>query len=655
MTATLGWLRKQLAGIVALVLMAGLFVVAQLPTVSTAEADTMASKYAFTPMTIALPEAKLSQSIRTVNKDYERIRAWISSVGAAIAVNDLDGDMLSNDLCLVDPRSDQVVITPTPGKGGDRYAPFALEAAPLPMGKYIAPMGCIPADYNEDGRVDLMAYYWGRTPILFLAKPTATKLEPKTYEPVELVPGNNSKNGEYSGLLWNTNAASVGDFDGDGHQDIFIGNYFPDSAVLDDRVTGGVEMNESMSHADNSGGKYIFRFTGATSGAKPTATFVNDEQAIPADARGGWSLAASATDVDGDNLPELYIGNDFGHDRLLYNKSRPGKVEFAEVKGVRGAADPKSKVVGNDSFKGMGVDFADLDHDGLYDMYVSNITTSWGIEESHFQFMNTAKDTADLRGRLQGGEAPWVDRSAQTGTAWSGWGWDVKIADYNNSGESVITQATGFVKGEVNRWPQLQELATSNDALLGNPFWWPNMVAGDDVGGDQTLHFWAKSSDGRYTDLAPRLGLAVPVPTRGIATGDADGDGKLDFSVARQWEQPVFYQNTSPDTGSYLQLKLCLDKPAAAGPLGIGGTAAIGAQVTVTMPDGKKYVDRVDGGSGHSGKRGHDIQIGLGKGVTGPVKVNVQWRDLTGQIRQQDLQLAPGGHVLMLGTQAKEK
>jgi hypothetical protein len=655
MSSIFRWLHKQLAGVVAIVLVAGLFVVAQVPSVSGAEQQAMADKYSFTPATIAMPASAKHQSIRTVNKDYEHISAWISSVGAAVAMNDLDGDGLANDLCLVDPRTDQVVVTPTPGARGDRYAPFALELGSLPTHQYIAPMGCVPGDFNEDGRMDLMVYYWGRTPVLFMAKPQAPKLEAQAYLPQELVPGPNSTNGRYTGPEWNTNAATIGDFDGDGHQDIFIGNYFPDGPVLDDRVSGGVTMNHSMSHAFNGGGKYLFRFTGGDKGANPSATFECHEDVIKGDARTGWALAASATDIDRDGLPELYIANDFGPDRLLYNKSTPGHFEFGEVKGVHGATDPKSKVVGNDSFKGMGVDFADLNHDGLYDMFVSNITTSWGIEESNFQWMNTAKDNAELRADLKEGTAPWEDRSAEAGTAWSGWGWDVKIADYNNSGDSVITQAAGFVKGQTNRWPQLQELATSNDALLANPFFWPNAREGDDIGGNQTLHFFAKSPDGRYVDLAKQLGLAIPVPTRGIATGDADGDGRLDFAVARQWDAPVFYSNQSKRAGAFLGLRLSIDSPTSAGPLPAPGSPAIGAQVTVTTADGRKFTDRVDGSSGHSGRRSNEVHIGLGDGAAAPVQVQLQWRDRTGQLRQQDLQMKPGWHCFELGAQAKEK
>src|SRR5689334_7396380 len=138
MTATLGWLRRHLPGVVAVVLVVGGYFVVNLPTVSAAEQDAMASRYKFVPMTIALPASDKQQTIRKVNKDYEKIRAWISSVGAAVAMNDLDGDGLANDICLVDPRTDQVVVTPTPGKGDKRYAPFALDPAPLPMNDHIA-------------------------------------------------------------------------------------------------------------------------------------------------------------------------------------------------------------------------------------------------------------------------------------------------------------------------------------------------------------------------------------------------------------------------------------------------------------------------------------------------------------------------------------
>ncbi|HEU4425018.1 MAG TPA: CRTAC1 family protein, partial [Pilimelia sp.] len=263
------------------------------------------------------------------------------------------------------------------------------------------------------------------------------------------------------------------------------------------------------------------------------------------------------------------------------------------------------------------------------------------------------------RAKLAGGEAPFADRSAPLGLAWSGWGWDVKLADFNNGGELAVAQATGFVKGEVNRWPQLQELATSNDILLEHPVWWPKVNAGDDVAGSQRMAFFVKGDDGRYVNLANRLGLGVPVPTRGIAVGDADGDGRLDLAVARQWAEPVFYHNDSPSQGAFLGLRLTHENataPAAvAGALPSPGSPVVGAQVMVTTSDGRTFIGRVDGGGGHSGKRSTDVHIGLGPDVTGPVRVSLCWRDRTGQIHKQELQLTPGWHDLQLGSQATER
>jgi hypothetical protein len=158
MTKTLRWLRRQLPGVVALTLVAALFFAVRLPTTSKAEKRELASTYKFTPLSIALPGGYKQQTIRKVNKKYEQVRAWISSVGAGIAMNDLDGDGRSNDLCLVDPRIDQAVVTPTPGAGSTRYAPFALTPGSLPMNDHMAPMGCLPGDFNEDGRMDLLLH-----------------------------------------------------------------------------------------------------------------------------------------------------------------------------------------------------------------------------------------------------------------------------------------------------------------------------------------------------------------------------------------------------------------------------------------------------------------------------------------------------------------
>jgi enediyne biosynthesis protein E4 len=656
MPTAAGWWRRNLPGIVALALVVSLFFVVRLPTATAEELTTMASRFSFTPMTVPMPGGFRQQTIRKVNKDYKHFDAWISSVGAGVAMNDLDGDGLTNDLCITDPRIDQVVVTPAPGRGADRYEPFALPLGDLPTSDIMAPMGCVPADLNEDGRIDLLVYLWGRTPIAFLARAGATVLAAAAYKPTELVPGPSGS--RYTGPLWNTNAATVDDFDGDGHVDIYIGNYFPQGPVLDPNASGGVAMNDSMSRGFNGGEDYFLRWTGGTGGREPSVSFDLLDGVLPREVSKGWALASGAIDLDGDALPELYLAHDFGPDRLLHNRSKPGHIEFAVVTGAPSPVVPKSKRVGADSFKGMGVDFGDLNGDGLYDVFVSNITTTFGLQESHFAFMSTAGDQTDLRAHLLRGEAPFVDRSAPLGLAWSGWGWDVKMADFNNSGELVVAQTTGFLRGEVNRWPQLQELAAANDLLLRHPMWWPYVQSGDDIGGSQRLHFFVKGPDGRYCDLAEQLGLAVPVPTRGIATGDTDGDGRLDFAVARQWDEPVFYHNDSPTQGEFLGLRLTHPSDNTApvpGELPAAGSPVVGAQVTVRTSDGRILRGHVDGGSGHGGKRSHEVHIGLGPGSSGPVQVHLRWRDRSGQVHDQDLRLAPGWHSLQLGSQATER
>lgn len=603
----------------ALALLGALYLMARLPDIGSTERNRLAARFQFdrAPLpTVPGPEARL---IRPVHPSLRHIAAWISAVGAAVALNDLDGDGLPNDVCYVDVRTDQAIVAPAPGTG-TRYQPFALDAGPLFSRSTMAPMGCLPGDMNEDGRMDLLVYYWGRTPIAFLHQ--SGEMNAQAYRPVEVVPG---------GERWYTNAATFADLDGDGHADLIIGNYFPDgSRILDASAGGSESMQHSMSRAFNSGSHHLMLWKSA---GPESVAFCDIPEALPREAAFGWTLAVGAADLDGDLLPEIYFANDFGPDRLLHNLSIPGRLRFQLVEGRRNLGTPASKVLGHDSFKGMGVDFGDLNGDGWPDIFVSNIAAPYALEESHFAWISTGKVE-----EMRQGIAPYVDRGEELGVSRSGWGWDGRIADFDNDGVPEILQAVGFLRGSVNRWPELHEIAMGNDELLSSPGSWHHFEPGDDLSGHQHNVFYVRASGGRYYDIAREIGIDQPHVSRGIAIADVDGDGRLDYAVANQWEDSWFYRNRSPQAGAFLGLRIRRGK-----------VPVIGAAAAVYLADGRRLVGQSDGGSGHSGKRSSDIHFGLGNVSPGEaLLVEVRWRDAAGPHARQ-YRLTPGWKTIDIG------
>ena len=307
-----------------------------------------------------------------------------------------------------------------------------------------------------------------------------------------------------------------------------------------------------MTRAANGGGKHFFLWGGTeSSGELRRVVFHQVEPNLPRDVGHRWTLAVGAADLDGDLLPELYFANDFGPDALLHNKSTREALHFVAVTGPRNLWTPTSKNLGTDSFKGMGVDFGDLNGDGALDIYVSNIADEYALLESHFMFLSTPPDR-----RGASGLPTYTDASESLGLSRSGWAWDSKLDDFNNDGVLEAVQATGFIRGASSRWPELQELATGNDQLVRNPRSWPRFGPKDDLSGDNAPAFFARHGDGRYYDIASLVGLGAPYISRGVAIADLEGDGRLDLAVARHSDASVIYANASPDPGRFFGLHL---------------------------------------------------------------------------------------------------
>lgn len=643
-------LRRNARRLLALAFVVPLFWLSLPPALSANATASISDRFAFTRSTLPVPPHPRSD-IRQVAPSLQAIRSWISAVGAAVALSDIDGDGLPNDACYVDTSTNQVVVAPVPGTP-QRYRPFVLTVSPLPFdSRTMAPMGCLPADLNEDGRMDLLVYYWGRSPVAFMNRSCSTPahLSAASFVPRELVSPIQR---------WYSNAALTTDLDGDGHLDLVIGNYFPDgSQILNTRASAEQAMTNSLARGDNGGGVHVLRWTGERGGDRPDVSFTDAPGVLPSSMAHGWTLALAAADLDGRQLPDLYLANDFGPDRLLYNLSTPGHLRFVPVVGVRGFTTPESEVLGEDSFKGMGVAAGDLSDRGLLDLVVSNITAPYALEESNLVFVNTGHDGASLRR----GVAPFKDQAQELGLARSGWSWDVKLGDFDNGGQLQVLQAVGFVTGNVNRWPELQELAMTNQALLQHPQVWPDFEPGTDLSGHEENTFFVRGPDGRFVDIASALGLDQHAASRSIAVADVDGTGNLDFAVANQWAPTTFYRNLSPRPGRYLELDLLLPVAGAAANSttllnghptpATPGRPAVGAEVTVHLPGGREYVTQVDGGNGGGGKSSPEVHLGLGDVSSHtPLRVDLQWRDATGRVHRDTVSLMPGSHTVLLAS-----
>lgn len=647
--------------VVALLLIGAAYVGARPRTAPVPSVETLAGRICFAAPT-PLPGTG-TRTVRALHPSYAPIDGWISSVGAAVSLGSLsadDGGLQPLRAVWVDPRDDRVTEVEFERRGDAFAAREVAELAVEPGDEVAAsaPMGSVIGDFDGDGGSEVLVYYWGRLPVIF--QHGGRRWERRTpLRPAEL---------GVDETRWFTNAVCQADVDGDGRPDLIVGNYFPARAeVLDGRSRRAQEMQASMSRAENGGRNRVLLNRSEPGRIRFVHAPIHwtDVEASPAIDRArldGWTLALAAGDLNGDLLPEIYVANDFGPDLLLVNESSPGVVRFRLARGSPGAFTPRSKVLGRDSFKGMGAEFATLapnEAGFVPSLLVSNIAESWALLESHFAFQSD-RTPAEAAAMLAAGSVPYRDRSEPLGLSRSGWGWDIKAADFDNDGWPEVVQALGFLQGRRNGWALLQEVATGNDFNLSHLWSWHHFRTGagrtaahdDKLSGDSHTAFFYRAGSGPFAEVGaslraggqPAAARVFPsgTVTRGIATGDIDRDGRIDLVLANQWQTSFAYRNVAPAAGRHATFRIVravsghrpvpgLYPAAAFAALareeGWRTTPVIGATVEVRQNGRLIRAGAVDGGNGHSGRRPAEVHFGLGAAAADePLQVDVRWR-----------------------------
>ena len=484
---------------------------------------------------------------------------------------------------------------------------FVYQHSPTSDKQYVesAPGGLAVFDYNGDGRPDI--FFTNGAPIPSLEK-TFPAYSNRLYR--------NDGGMRFTDVTDKAGVRGVGyqmgaaaaDYDNDGHVDLFV---------------AGVRRNQLLHNRGDGGFDDVTERAGIGSG--------------------DWAVAGGWFDYDNDGRLDLFVVNYVQwtpqSNRYCGDQTRGIRI-YCHPRFFQGLANRLYRNRGDGTFedvtaragiqsnvgKGMSVAFADFDHDGRLDAFVTNDTVP------NFFFHNKGDGTFTETALLAGVSVPESGRPVSSmGAAAEDYdndGWeDILVTAlsgetfplFHNDGhggfvDAASTSGLGGVSLKLSGWCAV--LAdVDNDGQ--KDIFTANSQANDRIGEFESAA-WKQPNTlllntgrGRFRDATIESGLdRAAAVHRGCGVADFDGDGRLDFVVLTLGSPAELWKNEGSAANHWLIVKLTGTKSNRDG---IGARVTVGNQVR-TMTTAVGYAS-----SSHAG-----LHFGLGADTT-TVRVEVQW------------------------------
>ncbi|QEH35153.1 FG-GAP repeat protein [Aquisphaera giovannonii] len=364
---------------------------------------------------------------------------------------------------------------------------------------------------------------------------------------------------------WPTSAAFA-DLDGDGDLDLYVAHY----ALWDPKTAPPCQHPRDPKR---------FMYCGPRMWqAMPDHLFRNDggrfadvsaEAGITAADADGRGLGVLATDLNGDGKVDLFVADDLTANLLFRNEGGLRFTECAMTSGVAANAD-------GGYLSGMGIGCADLDGDGLVDLAVTNF---YGESTTFYRNLGEGQFADETRGF-----------GFSTATRYL-LGFGTSFLDANNDGVPDLVTANGHVNDLRPSVPY----AMPASLLLGKP-------------------------GGHVVDASSRAGepFGVLRVGRGLAAGDLDNDGRPDFLTINEQTPVAYFHNEGP-AGHWITIRLEGTK---------SNRDAVGAVVTLTTAEGRRMVAHRFGGGSFLSANDARLHFGLGASATPPgraASIEVRW------------------------------
>jgi enediyne biosynthesis protein E4 len=290
--------------------------------------------------------------IPTLDAKLDHIMPIIASMGASVQIVDFDRDGLLDIYVVNSAEGSKNHLYKNMGDGTFRDVAEEMGVADLNQPGTGVCMGAVWGDYDNDGYEDLFVYKWGKPELFHNDKGKGfTRVTDKAGLPPWV----------------NANSAVWVDYDRDGHLDLFLAGYWDEKLDLW-HLDNTKIMCESFEYAKNGGRKYLLRNRG-------DGTFEDVTEKVGIDSR-RWTLAVGAADLCGTGYPDLFLANDYAVSEVFAN--REGK-RFVEI--------GKNCDIGTHPKSGMNVTFGDVFNRGQFGVYVSNISEPGNLVQGNNLWM----------------------------------------------------------------------------------------------------------------------------------------------------------------------------------------------------------------------------------------------------------------------------
>ncbi len=348
-----------------------------------------------------------------------------------------------------------------------------------------------------------------------------------------------------------------------------------------------------------------------------------------------YSFACAWGTVDGSGAPDLYVVNDFGRNNLYRNR---GDGTFQAVSEAAGVQDVGA---------GMSASWADIDNDGLADLYAANMWSAAGQRVSQQAQFHAAASPAvrDLYRRHATGNALYRNQGGGTfhhvseaaGADLGRWAWCSDFWDFDHDGYTDLYVTNGYItaagaeplsadttarRGDLDSFFWRQIVGRSPENASPSPGYergWNalnELIRSDSAwNGAERNVFLANNGDGTFCDVAGALGMDFLEDGRSFALADFDGDGRLEVVVKnRNAPQLRVLHNGMHALGDSVALRLRGTK---------SNRDAIGTKVVLQA--GTLHQTRwLQAGSGFLAQHTKELFFGLGNS-SASVTATVHW------------------------------